>query len=133
MVDFVIPPLMKNRIAFIFLLISAALMSACQHLSEEGPETAPSGPPVISQAAIKQALSGPVSYEAHVRPLLRQNCLPCHDGKQMPGFVNLTSRQSAFSVGPYGRRIVPGKPDESLIIKNLSLTNPPVNSMPHVG
>jgi hypothetical protein len=51
----------------------------------------------------------------------------------LPQLVNLTSRQSSFATGPYGRRIIPGKPEESLIIKNLSLTHAPVKSMPPVG
>ena len=80
-----------------------------------------------------EAMKGPVQFHRHVEPLLRQNCLPCHDGKQMPAFVNLTSRSSTMARGPYGYRVVPGKPDESLIVRNLSLTHAPVKSMPPVG
>ena len=115
------------------LIIAAILLTGCRHVTDEGPETAPVGPPVLSEAAMHEAMNGPVQFRRHIEPLFRQNCLPCHDGKQMPQFVNLTSRSSAFARGPYGYRIVPGKPDESLIIGNLSLTHAPVKSMPPVG
>ena len=114
-------------------LSGAILMAACKSTSGEGPETAPVGPAVLSESTMAEAMKGPVQYRKHVEPLLRQNCLPCHDGKQMPAFVNLTSRSSAMSRGPYGYRIVPGKPDESLLVRNLSLTHAPVKSMPPVG
>jgi hypothetical protein len=121
------------KLRFVALLFAAALQTACRHTTDEGPETAPVGPPVLSDAVMKEALTGPVQFHRHIEPLLRQNCLPCHDGQQMPQFVNLTDRASAFSRGPYGYRIVPGKPESSLIIQNLSLTHAPVKSMPPVG
>jgi hypothetical protein len=126
-------PRMNHRLPFVFALAGACVLAACHHVSDEGPETAPVGPPVLSDAAIREALHGPVRFHTHIQPLFRQNCLPCHDGKEMPGFVNLTSRASAFSSGPYGPRIVPGKPEKSLVIQNLSLTHAPVKSMPPVG
>jgi Planctomycete cytochrome C len=115
------------------VLPGAGFLAGCRHTDEEGPETAPVGPSVLSEAAIQEALHGPVDFRRHVAPLFAQNCLPCHDGKQMPQFVNLTSRSSTFARGPYGYRIVPGKPDQSLVIGNLSLTHAPVKSMPPVG
>lgn len=102
-------------------------------MDDEGPETSPVGPPVLDATTIRQALDGPVKYETHVRPLLTQYCLPCHDGIQMPHLVNLTRRASVMSRGPYGDRVVPGKPDSSLIVGNLSLTHAPVKTMPPVG
>lgn len=125
--------IMLHRIALFSVVAAACVFTACRHIPDEGPETAPVGPPVLSETAIREALSGPVNYNAHIKPLFSQNCLPCHDGKQMPAFVNLTNRASAFSRGPYGFRIVPGKPRQSLVIQNLSLTHAPVKSMPPVG
>lgn len=124
---------MKIQFSVVFTLAGAWLVAACQPVSNEGPETAPVGPPVLSDAAIREALHGPVQFQTHIRPLFQQNCLPCHDGKTLPAFVNLRDRASAFSHGPYGPRIVPGKPGKSLIIQNLSLTHAPVQSMPPVG
>lgn len=123
---------MQTRSAAL-LLAAAAVLTACHHTPAEGPETAPVGPPVLSEALMQEALTGPVRFHRHIEPLFTQNCLPCHDGKQMPAFVNLTDKKSAFARGPYGYRIVPGKPDDSLLVRNLSLTHAPVKSMPPVG
>jgi len=118
-----------NRTAFLLVL----LLTGCTHLPDEGPETAPVGPSVLSDATIKEALAGPVDYRRHIRPVIYQNCLPCHDGKMMPHLANFTSRRSTMTPGPHGPRIVPGKPGESLMVQNLSLTHAPVKSMPPVG
>ncbi len=117
----------------LLLITIAALFTACHHTGSEGPETSPVGPPVLSEAAMQQALTGPVQFKAHVQPLLMQNCMPCHDGKQMPHLANFTSRASVMSRGPYGDRIVPGHPEKSLLVGNLSLTHAPVKTMPPVG
>ncbi len=124
---------MNHRLRLVFALTGVLALAACQTVSDEGSETAPVGPPVLSDAAIREALHGPVRFQTHIRPLFQQNCLSCHDGRTMPAFVNLKSRASAFSPGPYGPRIVPGKPGKSLIIQNLSRTHAPVQSMPPVG
>jgi hypothetical protein len=124
---------MAHRTALLTSLLAATLLAGCRHSPDEGPETAPVGPSIFSEATIKEALNGPVDFKKHIQPLIAQNCLPCHDGRDMPQFVNLTSRASALAPGPYGPRIVPGKPGDSLIVKNLSLTHAPVKSMPPVG
>lgn len=113
--------------------LAVCLLAACTNTPDEGPETAPVGPSVLGEAAIKEALNGAVDYRKHIRPVIYQNCLPCHDGKEFPHLANFTSRSSSMARGPYGYRIVPGKPDESLIVRNLSLTHAPVKSMPPVG
>jgi mono/diheme cytochrome c family protein len=124
---------MNHRPVLLSVLAGNLAVAACRHTGDEGPETAPVGPPVLSEAAIRAALDEPVSFRDHVQPLFRQNCLPCHDGKENPRLVNLTNRSSVFSPGPYGPRVVPGKPERSLVIQNLSLTHAPVKSMPPVG
>lgn len=123
---------MKYRGLLIIFLV-AACFAACHHMDGEGPETSPVGPPVLDASTMRQALNGPVKFGTHIKPLLTQNCLPCHDGRQMPHLVNLTSRASVMSRGPYGDRVVPGKPGRSLIVGNLSLTHAPVKTMPPVG
>ncbi len=122
-----------NRLPSISAVLTVCLFAACTHTPDEGPETAPVGPSVLSDAVIQEALHGPVDYQKHIRPVIYQNCLPCHDGKQFPHLANFTSRSSTMARGPYGYRIVPGKPDESLMVRNLSLTHAPVKSMPPVG
>ena len=57
----------------LLLITLAAMFTACRHTSSEGPETSPVGPPVLSKAAIGQALSevatGTVDPEAAMATL----------------------------------------------------------------
>lgn len=120
------------------LTLTAALAlplfcTQCRTATDEGPETAPVGPSALDAATTKAALSGNVDFVKHVRPVLESHCLPCHNPKGMPGLMNLLSREQTLAPGPHGPRIVPGKPDESLLIKNLSMTHAPVKVMPPVG
>jgi len=60
-------------------------------------------------------------FVAHVRPVLEQNCLRCHNGAILPGKLDLSSRDAAFASRLNGKPyIVPGKPDESPLIKAIS-------------
>lgn len=59
-------------------------------------------------------------FTEHVKPILQQHCLRCHSGAN-PGLMNLSNSTAAFIRHPDGRAyIVPGKPDESLIIEAVS-------------
>lgn len=58
-------------------------------------------------------------FENHVRPMLVKQCIECHgDAKQEAG-LRLTSMESLLQGGESGPAIVPGKPDESLLIEAL--------------
>ncbi len=114
-------------------LAIALTFTGCSAPPEES-ETAPVGPSVLPDAVIAEALRGPVDFNKHVRPILEQNCVACHDGTQMvPGYMNLTNREATLNDGPFGPRIVPGAPDKSLLIKNLAALHAPVRTMPPVG
>jgi hypothetical protein len=56
-----------------------------------------------------------------VKPVLQQNCVVCHNGALPPPAINLRHREAAFRKLPNGKAyIVPGKPDESLLITAVS-------------
>ena len=111
----------------------AVVLAGCRNVPLEESETSPVGPSVLPPAVLAEGLNGPVKFDRHVKPVLEANCLPCHDGRELPAFLNLSSRALAFAPGPYGPRIVPGKPEASLLIRNLSMTHAPVKAMPPVG
>ena len=68
--------------------------------------------PIFADAA------GEVFFEKKVRPLLDEHCLECHTaGKKTKGGLALDSRVGWESGGDSGAAIVPGKLDESLLIK----------------
>ena len=55
-------------------------------------------------------------FETHVRPLLIEHCQRCHGPKKQEAGLRLDSRQAVLTGGDNGPAIVPGKPDESLLI-----------------
>jgi mono/diheme cytochrome c family protein len=55
-------------------------------------------------------------FEASVRPVLAANCYDCHADERMGG-LRLDSREALLKGGRSGPALVPGDPDESLIIK----------------
>src|SRR5471030_2577666 len=57
-------------------------------------------------------------FEKKIRPLLEQRCLECHSPeKKVKGGLRLDSREGWQTGGDSGAAIVPGKPEESLLIK----------------
>ncbi|MFN7736546.1 MAG: PSD1 and planctomycete cytochrome C domain-containing protein [Pirellula sp.] len=57
-------------------------------------------------------------FENHVRPLLVEHCYECHSGTSstVQGKLRLDSRAFAIRGGESGAAVVPGKPDESLLL-----------------
>ena len=61
-------------------------------------------------------------FETHVRPLLVKNCHTCHTTEQSGG-LRLDSRFAILGGGKSGPAIVPGKPEESLLIAAVRHTH----------
>ena len=59
-------------------------------------------------------------FTDEVKPILEKNCLICHSGAQ-PALLDLSNHAAPFLPDPTGRAyIVPGKPDQSLLIEAVS-------------
>src|SRR5580693_2364278 len=71
--------------------------------------------------------AGPISaddsnfFEAHIRPVLVNECYKCHshDADKIKGGLMLDTREGVLHGGDTGPAIVPGKPDDSLLIKAI--------------
>ena len=61
-------------------------------------------------------------FESRIRPVLVEHCYKCHSGrtKAPKGGLRLDSREALLRGGENGPAIVPGKPDDSLLLKALS-------------
>ena len=55
-------------------------------------------------------------FESKIRPVLAGNCYACHTGMQSGG-LRLDSRAAVLKGGKSGPAIVPGKPDESVLVQ----------------
>ncbi len=65
-------------------------------------------------------------FERKIRPVLVQHCYSCHTGavKKLKGGLSVETRQGLLEGGDNGPAMVPGKPDESLLIKAIRHTDP---------
>jgi len=71
-------------------------------------------------------------FESRIEPLLKTKCLPCHShgAQQMEGGLTLDSKSGWASGGDSGPAIVPGKPNESLLIKAVRFDDPDLQMPP---
>lgn len=60
-------------------------------------------------------------FEKEIRPVLVNHCYECHsaESKKLKGGLNLDSREGFLRGGDTGAAVVPGKPEDSLILKAL--------------
>jgi len=58
-------------------------------------------------------------FEKSVRPILANNCFECHGPKKQKSGLRLDSRDGMLTGGDTGPAIVPGHPEQSLLIKAI--------------
>src|SRR5436190_209149 len=71
-------------------------------------------------------------FEKEIRPILVERCVKCHGGEKVRGGLKLTSGPDLRRGGDNGPALVPGKPDESLLVKAVRY-NDPDRKMPPTG
>lgn len=73
-------------------------------------------------------------FEKKIRPVLAESCYRCHSSETLKpkAGLRLDRRDAALAGGESGPAIVPGKPDESLLIKAVTYTGG-VSEMPPDG
>ena len=59
-------------------------------------------------------------FEAKVRPLLIETCYKCHGPEKQKSGLRLDSRAGSIAGGEQGPAVVPGKPEESLLVTAIS-------------
>src|SRR4051794_1921409 len=71
-------------------------------------------------------------FEVEVRPILARHCAKCHGEKTRRGGLRLDSRAALLTGGDSGPAVVPGKPEESLLVEAVhyeSLEMPPAGRL----
>src|SRR5215208_2374473 len=92
-------------------------------------------PPLTAPAA--SGAAGVEFFEKKVRPVLVEHCYSCHSAqaKKQRGGLALDTREGLLKGGDRGPAVVPGKPDESLLIRAVrhadkALQMPPKGQLP---
>ncbi|HSQ55106.1 MAG TPA: DUF1549 domain-containing protein, partial [Gemmata sp.] len=84
---------------------------------------------LFASATGRAPASDPLTFEEHVRPILKTYCLDCHGaGEKMPGGLDLRLKRFAVGGGKSGPAIVPKEPGNSYLIQRMKS-----GEMPPVG
>src|SRR5215467_2235039 len=80
---------------------------------------------VAAALLLRRGSSGQIHSSRDIRPILNQNCMPCHGGVRQKNGVSFLFREEALGTGKSGKRtIVPGRPDESELIARITSPDP---------
>ncbi len=74
--------------------------------------------------------SNPGFYTTRVQPILQTNCYRCHAGLNHRGGLQLDSAAAITKGGHDGAVIVPGHPEQSLLVKLIRHEGPADDPMP---
>ncbi|MBP89919.1 MAG: hypothetical protein CMJ64_24965 [Planctomycetaceae bacterium] len=67
-----------------------------------------------------------ITYEKHVRPILKAHCFHCHgEGGELEGGLDVRLRRLIGKGGESGTAVVPGKPAESLLLERVKNSEMP--------
>lgn len=80
---------------------------------------------LLPPAFARQAPAKPIDYTRDIAPILGTRCTSCHAGDDPSGGLRLEKREDLLAGGESGEpAIVPGKPDESPLIRLVSGADP---------
>ena len=60
-----------------------------------------------------------------------ETCAECHGAKKQEGKLRLDSREAALAGGDYGPAIVPGKPEDSWLVRAVRYDHDDVQNVYH--
>ena len=73
----------------------------------------------------KKPGEGGPAFKTNVMPIFQKHCLPCHAEESFnPSALSLDDHAVLMKGGEHGAAVVPGKPDESMLVKKV-LADPP--------
>ena len=82
----------------------------------------------------KPAEKAKLSFEKDIKPIFEERCVHCHNLKTLPEHVSFENAKLAMSPSPEGKvYIVPGKPDDSLLVTRIEAPLFHEKLMPQVG
>ncbi len=107
-------------------LLTAIAVSpvASLHAAEDAPKPAEQNSAAIEIADVKR--DGPVDFGKDILPILRQNCIACHNAKDHEADLVLETPEAIRKGGESGPAVVPGKAAESLLLRVSAKLEKPV-------
>jgi len=125
---------MTSPLRHTFLLSSAVFSVAGSSLGNPTPAVAPAPAAVAPVAAVAAAPAAPAHVDfTKVQALLEAKCLECHNPSKVKGELLMDTAEAMLKGGEGGAALVPGKPDESSIIKRIVLAADHDDIMPPKG
>src|SRR6185369_9575716 len=77
---------------------------------------------VINLVAGRAAADEQLTFEQHVRPVLKAYCLDCHGaGEKVKGGLDLRLKRFAEKGGKSGPALISGDPTKSLLLQRINL------------
>jgi hypothetical protein len=125
---------MRRLIAFLGLLIGSTPSGGLTAADDQRVETKATAPTAAAQPATPEGIA---FFEARIRPVLAEKCYQCHSARaeKLRGNLFLDTRAGMRQGGDLGPAIVPGDPQESLLIqaihqKDEDFKMPPKQKLP---
>jgi len=90
---------------------------------------------LIPAAASVQAETGAekIDFVKDIQPILEFHCVACHDATEAKSGLRFDRGDLLMKGSEYGPALIPGKPDESLMIELVSLPKDDIDVMPPEG
>jgi mono/diheme cytochrome c family protein len=85
--------------------------------------------PLLLAAGLAGAAGTDEFFESRVRPVFVRNCYTCHTDAHSGG-LRLDSAEAVAKGGQSGPAIIPGKPEESLLVQAIRQTHPRIKMPP---
>src|SRR5207237_7012883 len=102
----------------VVVLFNLAAGVAAQSGSSAGPVARREPRPAVAPGIATRTVPARVAQEGG--SILANQCVSCHGPEKKKGGLDLTRRASALAGGDSGAVIVPGQPDESLLIEKVA-------------
>lgn len=104
-------PALVAAAVLLIILIAPGLFS---------PVVAAFGGPQATQSQSEPTPEQTAFFEQHIQPILANHCLDCHStDTRSAGQLRLDDRDAVLQGGKSGPAVIPGNPDESLLIKRI--------------
>ena len=104
--------------------IMVLVMGIHSLMAQEPPADSESRPEPIPIAKIERET--PVDFAREVYPFLKENCISCHNASKAKADLNLETPKSMRLESDSGHTLVPGQPDESLLLTFAAWQEEPV-------